>query len=75
MIVSNQKDIPKEFTNSQFIMRVGILLDDVRLLAVSTSPGSSIVFGDYLAQHRYLKFLSVGGYYGSDSIGGVLPIR
>lgn len=56
-------------------MRVGILLDDGHLLAVSTSPKSSGVFGDYLVQHRYLKFLSVGGCYESYSIIGVHPIR
>lgn len=63
----SEKDILNEFQNSQFVMRVDGLLDDAGyLLAASTSPESSSEFGDYLAQHRHLRFLSVGGCYGVD---------
>ena len=48
-------------------MRVDDLLDDAGcLLAASTAPESSSEFGDYLAQHRRLRFLSVGGCYEID---------
>lgn len=58
----SEKDILNEFPNSQFVMRVDGLLDDVGyLLAVSTSHESSSEFGDYLAQHQHLRFLSVSG--------------
>ena len=65
----SEKDILQEFPNSQFVMRVDRLLDNEGyLLAVSTSPESSSEFGDYLAQHRHLRFLSVGGCYGVDFV-------
>lgn len=48
-------------------MRVDGLLDDAGcLLAASTAPESSSEFGYYLAQHRRLRFLSVGGCYEID---------
>lgn len=63
----SEKDILNDFPNSQFVMRVDGLLDDAGyLLAASTAPESSSEFGDYLAQHRRLRFLSVGGCYEID---------
>lgn len=61
------KELRHEFPNCQFVMRVDSLTDNSGyLLAASTAPESSSEFGDYLAQHRRLRFLSVGGCYEID---------
>lgn len=69
-------DILKEFPNSRFVMRVDELLDDEGyLMAVSTSQESAEELGDYLADHRHLGFLSVGGCYSSLFLGGLYEIQ
>ena len=68
MTISNQKKIYyKSFQiHSSLCVLTGYWDNEGYLLAVSTSPESSSEFGDYLAQHRHLRFLSVGGCYGVD---------